>query len=119
MSCEDSIKSFYSQIKEFAGLFLEDGKLFLVESVSLLLGEFFALMLIAVFILLALFFILLSVVWLLSLYMGFPLAALVVALLLLSLCVLVYIVRRQLFVNVVVGRLCAVLFTQNGKDNEK
>ena len=114
MDNAENADSLELKIKEFMHLLIKDGKLMLIEAFSLVAADFFAFVLILFFATAALFFVLLAVVWLLSFYLGFPVAMLAVALLLLLLCAVVYIMRNRLFVNIIVGRLCSIFL----KDDE-
>lgn len=118
MSENDNVEGLLSQLKELFALIVDEGKLCFVEGVSLLVAELLALLLVAALLFVALSLLLLGGVWLLSLYVGFPLAALLVAVKLLLLCAFVYAMRQRLFVNCVVARLCTVLFAQNGEGNK-
>ena len=118
MEENDNAEGLFSQLKELFALIVDEGKLRFVESASLLVAELLAFLLVAALLLVALFLLLLGGVWLLSLYVGFPLAALLVAVKLLLLCAFLYAMRRRLFVNCVVARLCTVFFAQDGEDKK-
>ena len=115
MDKNGSVVEVFVQMKEFFSLLVDNARLSVVESASLLVAEFLALLVAGLLLFVSLSLMLLAGVWLLSLYVGFPLAAFLVSLKLLLLCAFVYGMRRRLFVDCVVARLCAVLFADDGK----
>lgn len=117
MNEKSGLENMVAQIKQLFVLLVDEGKLFFIESVSLIVAEFLALLIVGVLLLVLFSLVLLAIVWLLSMYVGFPMAAFLVSVKLLLLCVIVYSMRRRLFVNSIVARLCAVLFAcdEDGK----
>lgn len=118
MNEKSGLEDIVAQIKQFFVLLVDEGKLFLVESVSLLVAEFLALLILGVLLLVVFMLLILAIVWTLSMYVGFPTAAFLVSVKLLLLCVVVYSMRRRLFVNSIVARLCAVLFACDEDDKK-
>ena len=118
MNEKSGLEDIVVQIKQFFALLVDEGKLFLVESVSLLVAEFLVLLVVGVLLLVAFMLLILAIVWTLSMYVGFPMAAFLVSVKLLLLCMVVYSMRRRFFVDSIVARLCAVLFACDEDDKK-
>ena len=106
-------ESVVSEMKQYARLVVENVKLQFAEGVSLLLAEVFSSLVAVLFSLAAVFLVILAVVWWLTVYLGFALAAVIVALLLLMLSVAAYLVCRRLFADMFAGSVCRIFFPKD------
>lgn len=105
--------SVVSELKQYAQLIVENVKLQFAEGLSLLLAEVFSSFVAVLFSLAAVFLVILAAVWWLTVYLGFALAAVIVALLLFMLSVSVYLVCRRLFADMFVRSVCRILFPKD------
>lgn len=119
MSKNDGIERIISDLKQYVLLLVNEGKFFLIESVSLIVAEFLAFLLLGLLLSIIFLMLLIGAVWLLSSYLGLPAALLIVVLSIFLVSVFVFIRRKHLFVDVVISCLCSVLFSDNEKHRDE
>lgn len=104
--------------REFLNLKVEEIKLSLVERLSLFFADALSWLAIIIFLLLSSMCFLVVIVALLSMYIGLVPALLLVAFLLLASAVVLYLMREHLFANVMVARFYRMFFSENDDENE-
>ena len=105
---------------DFAEAKIEELKLSCIENLSLLVSEFLSMMLVFIASAVSIFFALIAIVTIVATYIGFLYSVLVMAASMALLAFVIYLFREELFANIIVRRLCNILFKKhNENDDEK
>ncbi len=118
MSVKQNFDRLSREVQETLNIEMDGIKLSLVESLSLFFADILSWLLVAVFSLLSLLGFLAAAVVAIAAVMGYALSFVVVAFLLLSVALLLYMLRGRLFTDMAVARFCRMFFRDKEGGNE-
>lgn len=118
MEIKENFEKMAEALLQYVDLKSDDVKLNVVEKLSFLCNDIISYVAVSVFAVLSFLFVLVAIVAFLSPCIGLLCSSLVVAALLAVAALLLYAMRRRLFVNIMVKCFCRIFFTKNSDDNE-
>lgn len=119
MKIKDNFDALSCSLREYITLGVDSCKLHVIEVLSLLGCDLLSLFAASFLLVLALLFVFVAVLVLLIPMVGLVPATFIVAFLLALAAVVVYVMRRELFADIMVRRLCSLFFIYDDEDTEE
>lgn len=110
MEVKQNFDRLADDVQEYINLRVDSVKLYVVQVLSSFLSDMLSRIVLFVFLFLSLVFMLIALMFLLAPLIGWVWSACVIVILLLLMAFSVYLGRKSLFTNMMIGRLCKMFF---------
>ncbi len=118
MDVKQNFERLTDETREYINLRIDSTKLYMIEALSLLVGNLLSHTLFFVFLFITLIFMLAALMFLLSTIVGFMFSALIVSFISLGIGIIIYMNRKKLFADIMVNSLCKLFFPKNEINDE-
>lgn len=119
MEIKENFDRLSGDVREYLNLKIEELKLSIVERLSLFFADALSWLVVIIFLLLSSLCFLVALVVMLSIFMGLLPALFLMAFLLLAVAWIFYLLRGNIFANIMVARFYKMFFDDNDKNNEE
>lgn len=110
MEVKQNFDRLADDVQEYIDLRIDSIKLYIVQVFASFISDMLSRVVLFVFLLLSLVFMLMALIFLLAPLIGWVWSTCVIVILLLLMAFFVYLARKSLFANMMIGRLCKMFF---------